>query len=111
MEMKAKEAVKILKEKRDNLAGMWGIDQVKADLTSIINAIEKGRKTVRLRLTRRSATFSFMENIANQAGVELIETDEDDVFEIGFTDDGLKLELVPEARTEQELEEDWGLSM
>ena len=111
MEMKAKEAVKILKEKRDNLAGMWGIDQVKADLASIINAIEKGRKTVRLRLTRRSATFSFMENIVNQAGVELIETGEDDVFEIGFTDDGLKLELVPEARTEQELEEDWGLSM
>ena len=55
--------------------------------------------------------FTFLEGILSQAGVELIETNREGVYEIIFTDDGLKLELVPEARKEEELEEDYGLSM
>ena len=48
-----------------------------------------------------------------ESQVSLIETNREGVYEIIFTDDGLKLELVPEARKEEELEleEDYGLSM
>lgn len=111
MDQRAVNAVRELKAKRDNLAGMWGIEDVKKCLSSIITALEKGRTTVRLVLTRTYMVFNFMENIVNQAGVELIDTMEDDVFEIAFVDDGLKLELTPEVRCEEELEEDYGLGM
>ena len=111
MDYRAIEATRILKQKREDIAGMFGIGRTKEDLSSIISAIENGRDTVRLRYVGCGTMFSFLESILSQAGVELIETNREGVYEIIFTDDGLKLELVPEARKEEELEEDYGLSM
>lgn len=111
MDYRAIEATRILKQKREDIAGMFGIGRTKEDLSSIISAIEKGRDTVRLRYVGCGTMFSFLESILSQAGVELIETNREGIYEIIFTDDGLKLELVPEARKEEELEEDYGLSM
>ena len=106
MDYRAIEATRILKQKREDIAGMFGIGRTKEDLSSIISAIEKGRDTVRLRYVGCGTMFSFLESILSQAGVELIETNREGIYEIIFTDDGLKLELVPEARKEEELEEE-----
>ena len=111
MDQRANYAVRILKQKREDIAGMFGIGRTKEDLSSIISAIENGRDTVRLRYVGSGTMFTFLEGILSQAGVELIETDREGIYEIIFTDDGLKLELVPEARKEEDLEEDYGLSM
>ena len=111
MDQRAIYAVGTLKKKRVDIAGMFGIERTREDLSSIITAIENGRDTVRLRYVGCGTMFTFLEGILSQAGVELIETNREGVYEIIFTDDGLKLELVPEARKEEELEEDYGLSM
>lgn len=109
MDYRAIEATRILKQKREDIAGMFGIGRTKEDLSSIISAIENGRDTVRLRYVGCGTMFSFLEKILSQAGVELIETNREGIYEIIFTDDGLKLVL--ETRKEEELEEDYGLSM
>lgn len=107
MDHKAKEVVKKLKEKRGSFVGMWGIDLVKLDLSSIITAVENGKETVRLRLSRWDASFSFLESIVNQAGAELIDTQESNVFAIIISDEGLELRL----EIEGGIEEDYGLGM
>lgn len=111
MDQRAIYAVGILKQKRVDIAGMFGIERTREDLSSIITAIEKGRDTVHLRYVGCGTMFTFLEGILSQAGVELIETNREGVYEIIFTDDGLKLELTPGKVMEEELEEDYGLSM
>lgn len=111
MDQKAIEAVRTLRQKERDIADMFGIGKTKEDLSAIISAIENERETVRLRYVGCGTMFSFLESILSQAGVELIETNREGIYEIIFTDDGLKLELVPDNRSEDELEEDYGLSM
>lgn len=112
MDQRARDAVRILKQKREDIAGMFGIGRTKEDLSSIITAIENERATVRLRYVGCGTMFTFLEGILSQAGVELIETNIEGVYEIVFKDDGMKLELVPGGvKKEEELEEEYGLSM
>ena len=112
MDQRAIDAARIMKQKREDIAGMFGIERTREDLSSIITAIENGRDTVRLRYVGCGTMFTFLEKILSKAGVELIETNRAGIYEIIFTDDGLKLELTPgKAMEEEGLEEDYGLCM
>lgn len=115
MDQRASNAVTILRQKERDIAGKFGYGRTRDDLSAIITAIEKGRETVQLRYVGCGTMFPFLENILSQAGVELIATNRAGIYVIIFTDDGLKLELVPGEKVkkeqEEEMGEDYGLSM